>query len=161
MLGCRSHSLLLVLGNLLDRRAVRELLIPRMEIRVLLCDIRRLALRIRQQPHDTPIPRHKRQVRKGAFLTNQVCRALLLQMAVDDAENALDFVAVALDGGSDALFGVEEGKPGFLAKKGALARHLEMEPAEGDIFLFSGVVVERVRLVVGVDKIFEDCTRLV
>ncbi len=45
---------------------------------------------------------------------------MLLQVAVDNAEYALDFVTVAVDGGGDALFGVVEGEPDLLAKVGAL-----------------------------------------
>ena len=77
-------------------------------------------------------------------------------MPVDDAEHALDFVGVAIDGGFDSLFWVEEGEPGFLAKVGALAGDLEVEPAEGGVLLFGGGVVKCVGFVVGVDEIFDD-----
>lgn len=119
-MACTRRSLLLVFGTLLDRGTVYNLFVPRMEMRVLLCQIRRVALRIRQQARHVPIPWHKRQVGKGALLAHQVWRALLLQVAVDHAEHALDFVGVAVDGGGDALFGVKEGEPGLLAKVGAL-----------------------------------------
>lgn len=134
------RSLLPILDNLLDRRPVYHLLVPRAETRVLLGQIRRLPLS-QQQVH-VQMPRHKRQVRKGNLVPHQVLSPLLLQVPVNDAEDALDFIGVAVDGGLNALFRMVVGEPDFLAKIGALARGLEVQPAEGGVLFFGGGVGE-------------------
>lgn len=47
--------------------------------------------------------------------------------ALDDAQHPPDLIGVALDGGGDLLW-VEVLEPAALAKVGALAAHLEVQP---------------------------------
>ena len=151
----------LVVGHLLHTRPRHDFLVPRVEMRELLCDVRRVPLGIHQQPDQIPVPRHKGQVGKGDLVSDQILGALLLQVPIDDAGDTLDLVAVAVDGGLDALLRVEEAEPGFLAEVGALARDLEVQPREGGVFFFQGGVVQGLRLVVLVDEVFDDGAGLV
>ena len=82
-------------------------------------------------------------------------------MPIDNTEDALDLVGVTVNGGLNALFRVVGGEPNFLAKVGALARGLEVQPTEGGVFFLGGRVGEVVGLVVGVDEVFEDGAGLV
>ena len=131
-----------------------------MEMRVLLGNIRRFPLRIRQQRRQIHVPRYKGQVGIGDLVPDQIWRALFLQVPVNDASHALHLVTVALDGRGDALFWVEEAEPGFLAEIGALAGDLEVQPAKGGVFFFGAVVVEIAGFVVVVDEVFDDGTGL-
>ena len=62
---------------------------------------------------------------------------LLRQDGLQDAQNALDFVAVPVDSAGN-LLRVEVGEPSSLAEVGALARGLEVEPLKLMVALVAG-----------------------
>jgi hypothetical protein len=66
------------------------------------------------------VPGDKSQIGIGVLVTDQVVGAFGLEVLVENAEDTLDFVSVALDGRGQ-LFGVVSGEPDALAKVGTLA----------------------------------------
>ena len=78
-------------------------------MRIVLLELAGLLTKQERHGH---LPGHKGQVGVGDLVADDVGVAGLGEVGVDDAGDALDLVAVALDGGGDVLFGVEEGEPG-------------------------------------------------
>ena len=109
------HNLLPVREDLADGRARHERLMPLVEVRVLALD---LAILLAEQQRKVVVPWHPGKISIGDFVADKVASSLLAEMAVDDLEYALDFVAVTLDSARD-LFPVEHGEPGTLAEIGA------------------------------------------
>lgn len=64
------------------------------------------------------MPGHEGQIGVRALVADEVRCTLLLQVGVDDAEDAADLVAVTLFAGVDG-FGVVEDEPGALAEVGS------------------------------------------
>lgn len=100
-----SILLRLLVQNLLDRRAGDQLLVPLIALGVvglpLLLEI------FIDQEADHGVPGNEHQVRVGDLVANEVGLVGLCEVQVDDAQDALDFVAVAIDCAGDVLFGVE------------------------------------------------------
>lgn len=111
------------------------------------------------QPRDQTIPSHPGQIGIRALIPHQVLAPRLLQMRVNDAKHALDFVLVARLGGRQFLV-VEVAEPGFLAKVRTLAGHLEVEPLVGLELFGGGRVGQRVGLVVSFDQVLGYCAGL-
>ena len=126
----RSRRLSLFLKDFLHSWSALQPLIPGMK-RGRLC----LVIPAIHQPRHRLMPHHERQVCKCALISNKVLSALLLQVAVDDTDNALDLVAITFEHRGQILLWVEEREPRFLAVVRALAGHLEMQPGEGEPFL--------------------------
>jgi len=125
--------------------------VPALEIRVLVhLKVHRSAL----DAHlDIDIPHHEGQVCKGALVANEP--GAVVQDAVEDAGDAVDFVDVAHDGGLEP-FGVEEAEPRGLAEIGALARGLEVGILLQEVFFGDGSVRELLIFVVLVDQVEDD-----
>ena len=68
------------------------------------------------------MPRHERQIRVRALVADEVRLAGFLEMAVDHAEDATDFVAVAIQAGCQVLLRMVEDEPGSLAEVGSWFR---------------------------------------
>ena len=110
------QSLQPILETLLHALPLTQSLVPLPRRRILL-----LPLLLELLAHDTrrredePMPRHERQVREGDFVAAEVRALVLLQVRVDDADDAADLVAVALEAGGEIFLGVVEDEPGALA----------------------------------------------
>lgn len=119
-----AHGLHPLLPTLLDRRPSLQSLIPSPTSRVLLLPLLRKVLthdvRLVQQQ---PVPWHEAQIRIADAVAAQVGLLGLRQVVVDDAEDAADLIAVAIEAASQVLLGVVEDEPGALAEVGALAGH--------------------------------------
>lgn len=149
-----SHSLGPVLETLLHRRLLLQLLEPSPVVRH-----RGLALLLKALLHDIrhkPVPWHEHEVCEAQLLAHKVRLASVLEMGIDDTQNTLDLVAVAVNDRREVLLGVVHQEPSALAEVGALARHLEVRPALLLVFLWEFGVAEAVGLVVGLEKILDD-----
>lgn len=120
---------------------------------------------IRREVHLRPQPRHhaephdEHEVGISSFVANKILIACLLQMSVDDANDSLHLVAVALDGRRDFL-GVEVAEPRLLAEVWTLSAHLEVLPGKSLVLLWERIVVEFAFLVVLINEIANNSTRL-
>lgn len=65
-------------------------------------------------------PSHERQISIRALIADEPAAAIALQPELDDADDAEDFVDIAVGGALD-LLGMEAREPGCLAEIGALA----------------------------------------
>lgn len=113
LLLARSDRLRSILAHLLDRRALRDPLIPRPSRRVLLLPlVGEVGAHDMRRAQQQPVPRHEGQISVGQFVANQIGGASLLQMGVNDSNYATDFVAVAVEARIDLVL-VVEGEPGL------------------------------------------------
>lgn len=102
-----SHSLRLILRDLLDRRPFHEPLVPSEVVGVVLLNLQ-LASLLTHDEWDHHVPGQEREIGDGAFLADEVL--LALESHVEDVEDALDLVEVALSWAGEALW-VEVGEP--------------------------------------------------
>jgi hypothetical protein len=115
-----------------------------------------LGVIVRQQPSRRKTePRHKDDIRVGSLVTHKVLCPLLLKLLINDPDDALDLLQIPVNGRLD-LFGMERGEPSGLAEVGALAGHLEVEPALAEPFLGEGAVRELAVGVVRLDEVLVD-----
>lgn len=115
------HQPIAVFHSLLPRGPCQHALMPRLDVG----EAVELLVRCAEgRGVDALIPRDEGQVSKGALVANQPFFAL--QQGVQDAEYALDFGVVALDGRGNTL-GVQNVEPTRLSKVRTLARDLEEE----------------------------------
>lgn len=100
-----SNGLGLLLHDLLDRWAVDHALVPGVALGVFLLPLGIKALAHDEWEHAVPWDEH--QVCIADLVADKVLLAALGQLCIDDAEDSLDLVAVAVNGRSDVLLGVE------------------------------------------------------
>jgi hypothetical protein len=93
------------------------------------------------------------------LVADEEVAALLGEVPVDDAEDALHLVLVPLDGRRQLLVVVVR-EPAQLPEVGPLAANLEVLPAARRAPLLGGRVVELGVLVVFLDQVVDDGTRL-
>lgn len=120
-----------------------------------------LLLLIQHQVHGV-LPRRKGNVDIAVLVTHHpgflgaVLFLLPLQMTLEDGSDAVDLLDVAFNSGGDRL-GMVPLEPDGLAKVGALAGGLEVEPLAGVVEVGSARgEAELVLLVVGLGQVLED-----
>lgn len=150
-----THGLRLVRQRLLHGRPLIKLLHPSIVMRILALDVN-LALFLGNKRHQR-MPCHERQVGIRAFVADQVPGALLLELRVQHADDALNLLDVSVYGGGE-LLRVEVLEPGALAVVGSLAGDLEVEPLVAEVLLREAGVADGLALVVGLDQVLVNGT---
>lgn len=167
-----------LLLHLLGSRTVQNSLPPCPEGRQLLLNlgVESIAL-VSEDEGQEHVPGNERQICVGVLVANKVLGARTLEVLVQDCEHTLDLVAISFDRRLD-LLSVVVGEPDALAEVRALSRDLEVEPDESvsracssrdidgnlpllqEVLLGSGSVGELVLLVVLIDQVLDNGTRL-
>lgn len=167
-----------LLLHLLCSRTVQDSLPPCPEGRQLLLNlsVESIAL-VSEDEGQKHVPWNERQICVGVLVTDKVLGTRTLEVLVQDCEHTLDLVAISLDCRLD-LLAVVVGEPDALAEVRALSGDLEVEPDEmisraflsersdrilpllQEVLLGSGSVCELVLLVVLVDQVLDNGTRL-
>ena len=164
-----------LLPDLLDSRALEELLVPLIKGGILLLDVDILFKIFRDSgvipsvattmstssPYQATAQGHLRDKGDVSDSESVADEPLLLHKhAIEDAEHTLDLVLVALDRAGH-LFGVGGHEPADLAEVRALAGCLEVEPLElGVVLVGAGRDGNFVLLVVLVDNVLNYGVRL-
>lgn len=150
-----THGLRLIRQRLLHGRPLIKLLHPSIVMRIPTLDVN-LVLFLDDKRHPRMV-RHERQVGIRAFVADQVPGALLLELRIQHADDALNLLDVSVYGGRE-LLGVVVLEPGGLAVVGSLAGDLEVEPLVAEVLLREAGVADGLVLVVGLDQVLVDGT---